>query len=97
MGLKLKDCLAILCGNSSTIKLSKNLVIRGRSNHINVRFHFLSDLCKTGFIELKFCSSQKTGDLLTKPLKNESFQKLRSCLGIYSLSKIENDINKLNT
>ena len=31
----------IHCDNSSAIKLSKNLVMHGRSKHIDVRFHFL--------------------------------------------------------
>nr|KYP44906.1 Retrovirus-related Pol polyprotein from transposon TNT 1-94 [Cajanus cajan] len=42
----------IMCDNSSTIKLSKNPVMHGRSKHIRVRFHFLRDLVKDGEIEL---------------------------------------------
>ena len=30
----------IYCDNSSTIKLSKNPIMHGRSKHIDVRFHF---------------------------------------------------------
>ena len=30
--------------NVSTIKISKNLVLHGRSKHIDVRYHFLRDL-----------------------------------------------------
>ena len=44
----------IYCDNMSTIKLSKNPVLHGRSKHIDVRFHFLRDLCKEGIIELNF-------------------------------------------
>uniref|UniRef100_A0A2N9FY74 Integrase catalytic domain-containing protein n=1 Tax=Fagus sylvatica TaxID=28930 RepID=A0A2N9FY74_FAGSY len=36
-------CTTVLCDNSSTIKLSKNPVMHGRSKHIDVRFHFLRD------------------------------------------------------
>ena len=34
----------------STIKLANNSVMHGRNKHINVRFHFLRELCKEGVI-----------------------------------------------
>lgn len=68
----------IMCDNSSTIKLSKNPVMHGRSKHIKVRFHFLRDLVKDGEIELLHCVTQEqVADLMTKALKLEAFQKLR--------------------
>ena len=39
-----------MCYNTSTIKLSKNPVVHGRSRHIRVRFNFLRDLIKEGKI-----------------------------------------------
>ncbi|KAF2282711.1 hypothetical protein GH714_043687 [Hevea brasiliensis] len=45
-------CTTVMCDNSSTIKLSKNPVMHGRSKHIDVRFHFLRNLTKEGVIEL---------------------------------------------
>ena len=47
----------IYCDNSSTIKLSKNPVMHGRSKHIAIRYHFLRDLSKNGEVELKYCST----------------------------------------
>jgi hypothetical protein len=41
IGLKQQQCLEVFCDNSSTIKLSKNHVLHGRSKHIDIRFHFL--------------------------------------------------------
>jgi hypothetical protein len=38
--------MIIFYGNNSTIKLSKNPVLHGRRNHIEVKFHFLRDLTK---------------------------------------------------
>ena len=40
----------IHCDSSSTIKLSKNPVMHGRSKHIDVRFHFLRDLTNVEFL-----------------------------------------------
>ena len=48
-------CNIVLCDKSSTIKLSKNLIMHGHSKHIDVRFHFLRDLTKVGVVELKHC------------------------------------------
>ncbi|RVW84289.1 Retrovirus-related Pol polyprotein from transposon TNT 1-94 [Vitis vinifera] len=50
-----KGCTTIMCDNSSTIKLSRNQVMHGRSKHIDVRFHFLRDLTKDGVVELIHC------------------------------------------
>ncbi|TXG65900.1 hypothetical protein EZV62_007175 [Acer yangbiense] len=82
-------CTTIMCDNSSTIKLSKNLVMHGRSKHIDVRFHFLRNLTKDGTIELVHCGSQdQVADIMTKPLKLEVFQNLRKLLGVCEISDI---------
>ena len=73
----------IYCDNSSTIKLSKNPVMHGRSKHIDIRYHFLRDLSNDGVVELKYCSSQEQiADIMTKPLKLDAFVKLRKQLRI---------------
>jgi hypothetical protein len=75
--------ILIHCDNSSSIKLSKNPILHGRCKHIDVRFHFLRDLAKDDVIELVHCKSQdQIADIMTKPLKFESFSKLRSSLGV---------------
>ena len=73
----------IYCDNSSTIKLSKNPVMHGRSKHIAIRYYFLRDLSKNGEVELKYCSTQEQlADIMTKPLKLDAFVKLRDQLGV---------------
>ena len=85
-----KNCV-IYCDNCSTIKLSKNPVMHGRSKHIAVRYHFLRDLSKDGEIELKYCSThEQVADIMTKPLKLDAFTKLREQLGVCDMSKIVN-------
>ncbi|KAM7502462.1 hypothetical protein LguiB_001366 [Lonicera macranthoides] len=77
------QCTTILCDNSSTIKLSKNPILHGRCKHIHVRFHFLRDLANNGVVNLVHCgSSNQIADILTKPLKLDTFLKLRSELGV---------------
>lgn len=84
--------IQIYCNNSSTIKLSKNPVLHGRSKHIDVRYHFLHDLAKDGSIELVYCRSvDQIADIFTKPLKLDAFVKLRGWLGVSS----NHSINRL--
>lgn len=77
------ECTTIFCDNSSTIKLSKNPVLHGRSKHIDVCFHFLRDLTKEGAVQLVHCGTQEhVAYVLTKPLKLDLFRKLRGLLGV---------------
>jgi hypothetical protein len=81
--------MTILCDNSSSIKLSKNPVMHGRSKHIDVRFHFLGDLTKDGSIQLVHCSTiDQVADIMTKALSLESFSKNRDKLGLCKLEEI---------
>lgn len=89
LGFEGNKCTDILCDNSSTIKLSKNPVIHGRSKHIDVRFHFLRDLTMEGTVKLEFCGSKhQLADIMTKPLTFETFARLRELLGVRSRPNI---------
>ena len=82
-------CTTVLCDNSSTIKLSKNPVMHGRSKHIDVRFHFLRDLTREGVVELKHCVTQEqVADIMTKPLKLDVFLKLRESMGVCVIPRV---------
>lgn len=87
LGHEERDCISINCDNSSTIKLSKNPVMHGRSKHIDVRFHFLRNLSEVEVISLVRCASvDQVADIMTKPLKADAFQKLRTSLGICDIA-----------
>lgn len=78
----------LYCDNSSTIKLSKNPVLHGRSKHIHVRYHFLRDLVNDGTIRIAYCPTQdQLADGMTKALKLETFEKLRERMGVCSKEK----------
>lgn len=65
-------CTQIMCENSFTIKFPKNPVIHGKSQHIDVRYHFLRDVTREGIITLDHCKSEaQLVDLMTKPLRLE--------------------------
>ena len=79
IGVEDNEGTEIQCDNSSAIQLSKNPVFHGQSKHIDVRFYFLRDLVNDDVVKLRYCKSQEQiADLMTKPLKLEQFEKLRS-------------------
>lgn len=87
LGYDVEGSTVIHYDNTSTIKLSKNPVFYGRCKHIGIRFHFLRDLVNEGDISLEHCgSSDQVADIFTKPLKRETFEDLRSKLGVCSVS-----------
>ncbi|KAM1440907.1 hypothetical protein ACFXTO_009092 [Malus domestica] len=90
LGEKQEGSTTIFCDNISAIKLSRNPVMHGRSQHIDVRFHFLRNLCNDGIVELEYCKSgDQLADILTKSLKQPQFEKLRKLLGVFSLKNLE--------
>ncbi|GKB32832.1 hypothetical protein Tco_0872233 [Tanacetum coccineum] len=74
------DDVPIMCDNKDAIDLSKNPVQHSRTKHIEIRHHFLRDNVQKGHISIeKVTSVDNIADILTKPLKRESFNYLRLC------------------
>ncbi|GKC91526.1 hypothetical protein Tco_1152175 [Tanacetum coccineum] len=68
---------------SGAIDLSKNPVQHLRTKHIKIRHHLLQDNVQKGNISIeKVLSVDNIADILTKPLKRESFNFLRLGLRI---------------
>jgi hypothetical protein len=87
IGLQQKQCLTVFCDNSSTIKLSKNPVMHGRSKHIDIRFHFLRNLSCEGLVELVCCATkEQIADVMTKALSLPQFENFRRLLGVCKLN-----------
>ncbi|TYI07124.1 hypothetical protein ES332_A10G205300v1, partial [Gossypium tomentosum] len=75
----------IYCDNILAIKISKSLFLYGGNKQIDVRYHFIRNLWNGGVICLVFCNSEsQIADILTKPLKQVVFEKLRRMLGVCS-------------
>lgn len=67
--------------NQSCMKLIENDKISNRSKHIDVKYHFIKDIIKQNKIKLKYCCTNEIlADILTKPLSNIRFAKLREKL-----------------
>ena len=64
--------IPIKCDNTSAINISKNLVQRSRTKHIEIRHHFHRDHAQNGDITLEFVSTKdQLADIFTKPLSEE--------------------------
>ena len=75
--------------NKSAIALAKNLVFHDRSKHIDIRFNFIQEHVKNMGIELIFVKSEdQVADFFTKPPKTESFNKLKTLVGMTNPEKL---------
>nr|GEW82884.1 hypothetical protein [Tanacetum cinerariifolium] len=80
------DNISIMCDNKGVIDLSKNPVQHFRTNHIEIRHHFLRDNVQKGNISIeKVASEDNIADIFTKPLKCKVFKYLRLGLGMMKL------------
>ncbi|KZV06675.1 hypothetical protein F511_45844 [Dorcoceras hygrometricum] len=63
--------------------LAKNPVFHERSKHIDTRYHFIRECIAKKEVELKHVKTMdQVADIFTKPLKFDSFEKLRFMLGV---------------
>ena len=83
---KLKDeYIPLMCDNMSAINISKNPVLHSRTKHIEVKFHSIREHVQKGDISIQFVKlEEQLADIFTKPLAEDRFCMLRTCLGILS-------------
>nr|GEV37247.1 retrovirus-related Pol polyprotein from transposon TNT 1-94 [Tanacetum cinerariifolium] len=77
------DDVSIMYDKKGAIDLSIKPVQHSRTKHIEIRHHFLRDNVRKGHISIKKVPSiDNIADILSKPLKRESFNCLRLGLGM---------------
>jgi hypothetical protein len=75
-----------MCDNTSDISVAENPVLHSRTKHIEVRYHFLRDNVEIGNIDLIHVLTEKQlADILTKPLDQATFVRLRGELRVIFL------------
>jgi hypothetical protein len=73
----------LLCDNESAIRMADNPVEHSRTKHIAIRYHFLRDHQQKGDIEIAYINTKdQLADIFTKPLDEQTFNKLRHELNI---------------
>jgi hypothetical protein len=86
LGISFEEATIIWCDSMSAIHLSKNLVLHGRSKHIELKHHFIRDMVTQKQVSLEFCgTNDQMADVLTKALPREKFLHFRSMLGVRKL------------
>ena len=62
-----KEPITVHEDNQGCIKLSKNPVMKERTKHIDISYHFVRDLVNEGALKLEYCETSKMrADILTK-------------------------------
>jgi uncharacterized beta-barrel protein YwiB (DUF1934 family) len=87
-GVKFKE-IALLCDNESAIKIANNQVQHSRTNHIDIRHHFLRDHVSKEDIKIDGVSTDdQLADIVTKPSDESRFCKLRNELNVIDFSNV---------
>jgi hypothetical protein len=79
----------LLCDNKSVMKIAKNPVLHSRTKHIDIRHHFLCEKEVNGDIALQNVrSEEQLADILTKPLNEHIFVRLRNELNVLDVAHV---------
>jgi hypothetical protein len=63
------DPTTIDCDNQSCVKLSKNPVFYDRSNHIEIKYHYIRDMVQRKTVHVQYLPTHEhIIDIFTKPL-----------------------------
>ena len=81
--------MIIFCNSQSAIHLAKNLAYDRKTKHIEIRHHFIRDHQQKGDIAIESVGTDdQLADILTKPLDEKRFCKLRNELNILDFSNM---------
>ena len=85
LNLEKDDPVNIYVDNKSAISLAKNPVSHNHSKHINIKYHFIREQVNEKIVKLVHCRTyENLLDIFTKPLKPDTFQKMKIKLGMQS-------------
>lgn len=67
--------------NQSVIKLTKSNENNKRLKHVDIKYHYIIDNIRNGFIKLEYIkSADNVADMFTKPLGKILYHKFRNCI-----------------
>jgi hypothetical protein len=88
-GIKLKN-VPLFCDNESAIKMTQNPNQHSRTEHIDIRHHFIRDHQQKGDISIESIGTEdQQADIFTKPLDEKRFYKLKNELNILYFSNLK--------
>ena len=81
--------ISMFCDNTSAINISKNPVMHSCTKHIAIGYHFLKEQVAQQEVKLEYVpTSEQVADIFTKPLLKETFEYLRTKLGVTYLPSL---------
>ena len=92
-----EEATKIFVDNKLALALAKNPVFHDRSKHIDTRFHFIRECIARKEVHLEFVKSHdQVANILTKPLKYDTFNKLQLLLGVIKKTSLRGICQRLN-
>jgi len=83
LGFPMPKPLVVFEDNRGAQLMAQNDVTTSRAKHIDIRYHFIRDHVRNGYIAIKSCPTREmVADFLTKPLVKHTFEWCRSAAGI---------------
>jgi hypothetical protein len=77
------DPTIIHCDNQSCVKLSENPVFHDRSQHIEIKYHYIKDMVQRKAIHVQYLPThEQIADIFTKPLAKTKFEYFCERLGL---------------
>ena len=84
--IEFNELVFIHYDKTSTINMSKNLVLHSNTKNISIKYHMLREKAAKKEIRLEYVSTkEKIADIFTKPLPKENFEYLQGMLGVMPL------------
>ena len=75
--------MVLMEDNHGAIAIAMNPIGHARTKHIDIRYHYIREAVHDGMINLHyFPTSEMIADLLTKPLSEGLFERLRLTMGM---------------
>jgi len=79
-----ESCIPICCDNTTSICLSKNLILHSRAKHIEIKHHFIRDYVEKGILDIKFVNTDyQWPNILTKSLTKNIFNFIKKNLNMH--------------
>jgi hypothetical protein len=72
--IECNQSIPIYCDNTSSINISKNLVMHAKTKHIPIKYHLLREKVSDKKVRLDYVSSkEQIANIFIKPLPKEAF------------------------
>lgn len=90
IGIKFIEPIVIHCDNTSTISMSKNLVVHSKKKHIEIKYHVVREKVVVKEVRLEYISTkEQIANIFTKPFPKDTFEYLRGKLGVMPQATFE--------